>query len=225
MEVLDWRPFAEAMTEGQIRRRGVRDEGVLAILASLPRHRFVPSLGETPSEEELEAAYGDFPLSIGRGQTVSQPYMVARMTELLGAGPGMKVLEVGTGSGYQAAVLARLGCTVVGVERVASLAERAARILADLGLPVEVRCADGRLGWPPGAPYHRILVAAACPRVELPWQEQLAPGGRLVLPLETGRGFQRILVRERTSEGFRDRWGEDCRFVPLREGIEGAAGK
>ena len=213
------------MTEGQIRRRGVRDEGVLAILASLPRHRFVPSLGETPSEEELEAAYGDFPLSIGRGQTVSQPYMVARMTELLGAEPGMKVLEVGTGSGYQAAVLARLGCTVVGVERIASLAERAARILADLGLPVEVRCADGRLGWPPGAPYHRILVAAACPRVELPWQEQLAPGGRLVLPLETGRGFQRILVRERISEGFRDRWGEDCRFVPLREGIEGAAGK
>ena len=122
-------------------------------------------------------------------------------------------------------MLARLGCTVVGVERVASLAERAARTLADLGLPVEVRCADGRLGWPPGAPYHRILVAAACPRVELPWQEQLAPGGRLVLPLETGRGFQRILVRERTSEGFRDRWGEDCRFVPLREGIEGAAGK
>ena len=219
MKTRDWRAWAARMTEEQIRRRGVRDPRVLEALASLPRHRFVPGIGDPPSEEELDRAYGDFPLPLGLGQTLSQPYMVARMTELLEPREGMAVLDVGTGSGYQAAVLAFLGCSVVGVERLAPLADRARVVLGALGLSVEVRWADGRGGCPEGAPYGGILVAAACDRVEPAWEEQLAPQGRLVLPLAAGWGFERLLVRERTLQGFRDRWGEPCRFVPLREGV------
>lgn len=219
MKTRDWRAWAARMTEEQIRRRGVRDPRVLEALASLPRHRFVPGIGDPPSEEELDRAYGDFPLPLGLGQTLSQPYMVARMTELLEPREGMAVLDVGTGLGYQAAVLAFLGCSVVGVERLAPLADRAREVLEALGLSVEVRWADGRRGCPEGAPYGGILVAAACDRVEPAWEEQLAPQGRLVLPLAAGWGFERLLVRERTLQGFRDRWGEPCCFVPLREGV------
>src|SRR5262245_20190698 len=202
------------MVADQLRGRGIHDERVLAAMTAVPRDAFVP-------ERERSSAYADGPLPIGGGQTISQPYIVARMTELLAAGPGDRVLDVGTGSGYQAAVLAELGCLVTSIERDPELALGAMDRLGDLGYAdrVVVTVGDGSLGAPAGAPWDGIVVAAAAPSVPDPLREQLADGRRLVIPVG-GLREQRLLVVERHGDEWLERSDGPCVFVPL----VGAAG-
>src|SRR5690606_22859921 len=165
------------MVERQLAARDIDDRRVLQAMRTVQRHRFVP-------ESLAPQAYLDQPLPIGHDQTISQPYIVALMTQLARPAPGARALEVGTGSGYQAAVLAELGAEVYTVEIVAPLAERAARVLAELGYDrVHVRAGDGYAGWPEHAPFDVIVVTAAPERIPQPLLEQLAPGGRLVIPV------------------------------------------
>lgn len=195
------------MVERQLRGRGIRDERVLTAMGRVPRELFVP-------EELRERAYDDAALPIGSGQTISQPYMVALICELLALRGGERVLDVGTGSGYQAAVLAELAAEVVTIERHAELAERARAALAAAGCErVDVRIGDGTLGVPERAPYAGIAVAAAAPGVPEALYAQLEPGGRLVLPV--GGRFQRLELVVRTPEGPLVRPSVPCRFVPL----------
>jgi protein-L-isoaspartate(D-aspartate) O-methyltransferase len=208
-----WRISASDMVEEQIIGRDIKDARVLSAMSSVPRHLFV-------SDEYAESAYIDRPLPIGERQTISQPYMVAKMTELLAADPGMKVLEIGTGSGYQSAILATVGLRVWSIERIKSLAEKAQERLRRLDFDVTVIYDDGRSGYPPAAPYDRIIVTAASPRVEPSWDRQLLPDGRLVVPLNVTTGGQRLLVRENLKRGFRNTWYDYCRFVPLLMGAE-----
>jgi protein-L-isoaspartate(D-aspartate) O-methyltransferase len=196
------------MVERQLRRRGIRDERVLAAMGRVPRELFVPA-------HERRRAYADSALPIGFGQTISQPYVVAAMCELLGLSGDEHVLDVGTGSGYAAAVLAELADRVVSVERIPELASRARAALAAAGHPeVEVRVGDGSLGAPDRAPFHAIAVAAAVPDVPPALYEQLAEGGRLVLPRGPLDG-QELVVIVRTPEGPAERRSLPCRFVPL----------
>ena len=195
------------MIERQIRSRGVKDALVLEALRSVPRHDFVPA-------GVRDHAYEDRPLPIGHGQTISQPYMVAVMTELLRPQPGHTVLEVGTGSGYQAAVLSTLVARVFTIEIVPELAESARRSLATGGFDnVSVIGGDGFRGLPEFAPFDGILVTAAPHEVPAPLLEQLAMGGRLVLPVGDNR--QRLRVIERTEEGVRSETLFEVRFVPM----------
>jgi protein-L-isoaspartate(D-aspartate) O-methyltransferase len=205
-----------AMVEHQLRGRGIHDEAVLAAMGELPRERFVPP------DEQVDA-YRDEALGIAAGQTISQPYMVARMTELLAPRPGMHVLEVGTGSGYQAAVLATLGCRVVSVERHAELAASAAALLVELGFggQVHVVVGDGSLGWPAEAPYEGIIVTAAAPRFPPSLIAQLVEGGRLVIPVGS-RELQDLVVAIRRGDRLEEHHAGGCIFVPLvgAEGFE-----
>jgi protein-L-isoaspartate(D-aspartate) O-methyltransferase len=181
------------MVREQLRERDITDTRVLAVMERVPRHLFVP-----PSQ--LKYAYNDYPLPIGHDQTISQPYIVALMTQLAQTGPKARALDIGTGSGYQAAVLAELCQQVYSIEIVEPLAKEAKRRLADLGYRnVEVRHGDGYRGWPEHAPFDLIIVAAAPDHVPQPLIEQLAPGGRLVLPV--GRLFQDLLVVEKLADG------------------------
>ncbi|HEY7523488.1 MAG TPA: protein-L-isoaspartate(D-aspartate) O-methyltransferase [Candidatus Limnocylindrales bacterium] len=204
------RSAREAMVATQLRARGVADERVLRVMGEVPREAFVP-------DQRRDLAYADGALPIPAGQTISQPYMVARMTELLATRMGDRVLEIGTGSGYQAAVLAALGCRVVTIERQPELAVAARERLAGLGFApvVEVREGDGSLGDPTGAPWDGIIVTAAAPTVAPGLREQLAVGARLVIPIGP-RDHQDLIVVERRS---RDEWREwsdgPCVFVPL----------
>ena len=209
----EWFTQVRDMVEEQIIGRDVKDARVLDAMRSVPRHLFVP-------EEYLEYAYIDRPLPIGDRQTISQPYMVAKMTELLSVEPGMKVLEIGTGSGYQAAILAAMGLRVWSVERVESLAVAAEKKLNALNFTVKVLHDDGRKGVPDDAPYDRILVTAASSRVEPSWDRQLIQNGRLVAPLNVMTGDQRLLVRENLEPGFRNTWYDYCRFVPILAGVD-----
>jgi len=196
-----------AMVADQIEARGVRDPLVLAAMRRVPRHRLVP-------EDVRPLAYADHPLPIGSGQTISQPYVVALMTEALGLAGGERVLEVGTGSGYQAAVLAEIAGEVRTVEIVPELAQRAARDLAALGYRnVHVREGDGYRGWPERAPFDAIVVTAAPDHVPQPLVDQLAVGGRLVIPV--GDRDQELLVLERTPDGVERRTLTPVRFVPM----------
>jgi protein-L-isoaspartate(D-aspartate) O-methyltransferase len=195
------------MVAEQIEARGISDPLVLAALRKVPREQFVP-----PALRNL--AYGDRPLPIGEGQTISQPYVVALMSELAGLRRGARVLEVGTGSGYQAAVLAEMGCEVYSIEIVESLATSAAERLRRLGYSsVRVRAGDGYRGWPERAPFAAILVTAAPPAVPSPLKEQLAMGGRLVIPV--GPRFGQLLVLTRTPQGFETREVAPVAFVPM----------
>ncbi len=189
-------------------RRGIRDPLVLEAVARVPRDRFVPP-------ELRHLAWEDVPLPIGHGQTISQPFVVASMTEAARVRPGSRVLEVGTGSGYQAAILSAMGAEVHSVEIRPELSERAAKVLAELGLDegVHLHVADGYEGWPEAAPYDAILVAAAPDHVPAPLVEQLGEDGRLVIPV--GRFEQELLVVERTPDGERTRVLYPVRFVPL----------
>jgi protein-L-isoaspartate(D-aspartate) O-methyltransferase len=203
------------MVRDQLRSRGIREAATLAAMGLVPREAFVP-----PSRRA--DAYSDGALAIGGGQTISQPYMVARMTELLGLGERgwpwhetrPTLLDVGTGSGYQAAVLAQLGANVISLERDATLAEQARARLAALGYGVVVAVADGTLGWPPGAPFAGIVVAAAAPDVPAPLVDQLAEDARLVIPVGT-RSSQRLTVVQRLGERLETSLADACVFVPL----------
>lgn len=206
------------MVATQLRARGISDERVLAAMASVPRERFVDEL-------RRRYAYSDEALPIEAGQTISQPYVVARMTELLAPRRGDRVLEIGTGSGYQAAVLAALGCRVVSIERHAELAESARERLATLGLAdaVEVRVGDGSTGDPSGAPWDGIIVTAAAPAIPVSLREQLsADGGRMVIPVG-GRGHQDLLLVVRRGDEWEERSDGAVVFVPLvgEEGFRG----
>lgn len=192
----------------QLMKRGIHDSAVLAAMGKIPRHLFVP-------EEEREASYTDHPLAIGEGQTISQPYIVALMTEELSVRPGLKVLDVGTGSGYQAALLAELGANVFSIERIASLSESASKTLRRLEYnQVILRVGDGSLGWPEEAPYDGIIVTACAPEVPAALLEQLAEGGRLVIPIGSTLA-QTLMVFERSRGEWVKREVCGCIFVPL----------
>lgn len=193
--------------ERQLTKRDITDTRVLDAMRRVPRHEFVP-------EALSELAYADRPLPIGFDATISQPYIVALMAQALALRPTDRVLEVGAGSGYAAAVLAELAASVVAVEIVEPLAELARAQLASYGRRVTVICGDGSLGHPAGAPYDAISVAAASRVVPPPLLEQLAPGGRLVLPI--GRGPEQLVLITRTSEGDVTEVLCPVRFVPLR---------
>ena len=196
------------MVDLQIADRGIRDPRLLAAMAEVPRHLFVPPQYDRD-------AYADAPLPIGNGQTISQPYIVALMTELLHLGPGDRVLEIGAGSGYQAAILARLAATVITIERIGAVAAQARANLAAVGAKnVEVIEGDGTLGYPASAPYNGILVTAATPTIPQPLTEQLADRGRLVAPVG-GRAVQDIVILERHGSRYREERREGVRFVPL----------
>ncbi len=196
------------MVQEQLLTRGIADERVLAAMRRVPRHLFVDEMARP-------AAYEDEPLPIGSGQTISQPYMVARMTELLELESDSRVLEVGTGSGYQAAVLAEIAGEVWTVERHGALAERARRVLARLGhRNVHVETGDGSLGLPHHSPFDAIVVTAASPGVPPSLTDQLAPGGRLVIPVG-GQGTQRLRLIRRDPNGLQETDVLGCRFVPL----------
>jgi protein-L-isoaspartate(D-aspartate) O-methyltransferase len=204
------------MVELQLRRRGILDERVLAAMGRVPRELFVP-------DNLAHLAYEDGALPIGFGQTISQPYIVATICSLLGLSGSERVLDVGSGSGYQAAVLAELAEEVVSIERVPELAASGREALRRAGYEnVEVRVGDGSLGVPERAPFDRIAVAAAAPVVPPALYEQLAEGGRLVLP-RGGRWGQELVLVERTPQGPVERRSVSCRFVPLvgEEGFRG----
>ena len=204
-------PYQElraVMIETQLRRRGIKDESVLRAMALVPRHEFVP----LPSRD---LAYADEPLAIGGGQTISQPYIVAAMTEALQLRGPERILEIGTGCGYQAAVLALLSREVYSVECRPELARSAAERLQRLGyLNVHVHCGDGSQGLKEFAPYDAILVAAAAPCLPKPLLDQLSDGGRMIAPVGSEE-HQELLLVARHGQDFSTQYREGCRFVPL----------
>jgi protein-L-isoaspartate(D-aspartate) O-methyltransferase len=205
----DYAVQRERMVRELIAGRGVKDERVLAALRKVPRHLFV-------KEHMRSRAYGDHALPIGAGQTISQPYVVARMSELLEILPSCSVLEIGTGSGYQTAILALLAKRVYSLERVPELAHQAIQRMRELGLDnVKIQVFDGTVGWSEVAPFDRILVTAGAPKVPEPLLGQLAPGGALLIP-EGQRNAQRLVLYRKSAKGeLRRREGEEVAFVPL----------
>ena len=206
----DPRRLREAMVRDQLMARGIVDPLVLEAMGTVPRHLFLP-------DDALHArAYGDSPLPIGHGQTISQPFVVACMSQWLEARPGMSVLEIGTGSGYQAAVLASMGLDVFTVERVRDLYFHASEVFRHLQLRrIRTKLDDGTLGWPDAGPFDRILVTAGGPEVPSPLVAQLADSGILVMPLGTSRG-QQALVRVVKEDGrTRMEQGPQVAFVDL----------
>jgi protein-L-isoaspartate(D-aspartate) O-methyltransferase len=198
----------EDMIKAQLEARGIKDRAVVEAVRKVPRHRFVPDWLRW-------RAYDDSPLPIGEGQTISQPYIVARMTELIGPKKGMRVLEIGTGSGYQAAVLAECVDEVDTIEVIPALGERAKRTLGELGYRnIRTRVGDGYHGWPERAPFDAIILTAAPPEdVPNPLLDQLKVGGRLVAPV--GRDDQQLVRITRTETGFRREVLAPVRFVPM----------
>ncbi len=199
------------MVDGQIRSRGVEAETVLAAMEAVPRHEFVP-------EEYRRYAYEDTPLPIGLEQTISQPYIVALMTELVSPEAGDRVLEVGTGSGYQAAVIAEIVDRVYTIEIIPTLALSAGRLLDRLEIAnVEVRTGDGYMGWPEHAPFDGILVTAGATQIPQPLVDQLAPGARMIIPVGETQAYQVLKVVEKREDGTVEvRDVIPVRFVPLR---------
>jgi protein-L-isoaspartate(D-aspartate) O-methyltransferase len=195
------------MVREQLERRGIEDQRVLEAMRAVPRHDFVPA--------SLAArAYADEPLPIGDGQTISQPYIVALMTEALQIRPGERVLEIGTGSGYQAAVLAQVGAQVFSVERLPALAAAARRRAVAVGDRVQVHVGDGNDGWPEEAPFDAVLVTAAAREIPRAPLQQLRLMGRMVLPIGGDDGQELVRIW-RTEQGFREDYLGGCRFVKL----------
>jgi len=209
-----WAARRQEMVKEQIVAREVRDEATLRAMRAVPRHRFVPP-------EMVELAYEDHPLPIGLGQSISQPYIVAYMTELVRPRPGMKVLEVGTGSGYQAAVLAEAGCTVFTMEIFGELATSAQERLKRLGYAtVSVRHGDGHDGWPSAAPFDAIVVTAVGDHIPPALIDQLKPGGQMVLPVGSVYGAQHLILVEKGKDGaVRTRSLLPVAFVPMLHGL------
>jgi protein-L-isoaspartate(D-aspartate) O-methyltransferase len=206
-DVRDWQDERTRMVAEQLKGRDIRNERVLDAMLSVPRHLFIP-------EDARGGAYGDFPVPIGYGQTISQPYIVGFMTQSLDVGPGDRVLEIGTGSGYQAAVLSRLAKEVFTIEIIESLANRARATLTDLGYTnVQVRAGNGYLGWPEQAPFDRIIVTAAPEEVPPALVQQLKVGGLMAIPV--GVGDQELRVLRRTSTGTETIATLPVRFVPM----------
>jgi protein-L-isoaspartate(D-aspartate) O-methyltransferase len=203
----DYELLRRDMVSQQIAARGIEDTLVLNAMLEVERHRFVPKTYEP-------LAYADRPLPIGRDQTISQPYIVALMTSLLELGSGDMVLEIGTGSGYQAAILAEIGAKVYTIEILEPLSETAKRKLDELGYTnVEVKCGDGYKGWPEYAPFDGIIVTCAPPEIPAPLLEQLKIGGRMVIPV--GESYQELLLIIRTEDGFERTQIIPVRFVPM----------
>lgn len=203
-----YRIARERMVENQIKARGITDERVLQVMRKVPRHLFIdPAL--------RDQAYGDYPLPIGEGQTISQPYIVALMTEALELKGHERVLEIGTGSGYQTAILAELALWVYTIERYAFLQERAKKILFELGYRnISFKIGDGTLGWQEASPFDAIIVTAGAPQIPPPLIEQLAEGGRIVIPV--GDEFSQILVKGVKRGGvLHTKNLEPVRFVKL----------
>lgn len=200
----------ERMVRQQIEARGIRDEEVLAAMRRVPRHRFVP-------ERFVDQAYADHPLPIGHGQTISQPYIVAMMTEALQVEPGDRILEIGTGSGYQAAVLAEVGAEVYTIEIIPELAEQAEQQLHAAGYhDVQVRHADGYFGWEEHAPFDGIMVTAAPDHLPQPLANQLEPGGHLVIPIGPPGSYQTLWLFTKQEDGELDANSLGAvRFVPF----------
>jgi protein-L-isoaspartate(D-aspartate) O-methyltransferase len=202
-----WTSKAEKMVESQIVSRGVRDADVIRVMKQTPRHEYVP-------ENLKDQAYRDHPLPIGSGQTISQPYIVALMTEYLELSGTERVLEIGTGSGYQAAILAQLADTCYSIEVVRELAEESGLKLKEQGHEnVVVKWGDGYQGWPEHAPFDRIIITAAPETVPEKLVEQLAVNGRMVLPV--GRHFQELILITKTQKGIRRKTIIPVRFVPM----------
>jgi len=203
-------PFAEErekMVRDQIETRGVRNHAVLQAMRKVPRHLFIP-------ENYRAHAYADMPLPIGEAKTISQPYIVAYMTEALKLRPSDRVLEIGTGSGYQAAILAELAKEVYSIEILPELAQRAQELLNLLGYSnVYIKIGDGYLGWPEKAPFDAIILTAAPPAIPPPLFDQLAEGGRLIAPV--GTDFQQLILLKKTKEGFQRQNLLPVRFVPM----------
>nr|MBA3270665.1 protein-L-isoaspartate(D-aspartate) O-methyltransferase [Acidobacteriota bacterium] len=198
------------MVDTQLRRRGIDDPRVLDAMSRVPRHRFV-------RHRDTEFAYGDYPVDIGLGQTISQPYIVAFMTQALALPPTARVLEIGTGSAYQTAILAEVAALVFSIEIVPEHAAGATLVLDQLHYTnVHVRSGDGYGGWPEAAPFDAVIVTAAPDHVPQPLVDQLKVGGRLVVPV--GRGDQDLLVLTRTNDGFKEEQRLPVRFVPLTRG-------
>jgi protein-L-isoaspartate(D-aspartate) O-methyltransferase len=202
-----WKGRADRMVDNQIVSRGVSDPDVIRVMKNTPRHRFIPA-------HLRDHAYNDHPLPIGSGQTISQPYIVALMTEYLQLTGSEKVLEIGTGSGYQAAVIAQLADTCYSIEVVKDLAREAADKLDVMGYDnVVVRWGDGYKGWPQHAPFDRIIITAAPPKIPEELVEQLAVGGRMVLPV--GEHFQELILITKTKKGIHRKDIIPVRFVPM----------
>jgi protein-L-isoaspartate(D-aspartate) O-methyltransferase len=205
---MDYAILRKRMVEEQLIPRGIKDQRVLESFRKVERHKFIP-------EDLRTSAYGDFPVPIGEGQTISQPYMVALMTECLNLTGQEKVLEIGTGSGYQAAILAELAKEVYSIERFETLAKRAQDTFNILGYTnIKIKVGDGTLGWQEAAPFDRIIITAASPRIPLPLTEQLKEDGRLILPL--GESFSQILtIVEKKKGNLESIEVCGCVFVPL----------
>jgi protein-L-isoaspartate(D-aspartate) O-methyltransferase len=208
-QMSQYRLQRERMVERLRTHYRIRDERVLAAMSGVPRHLFVP--------DALQGnAYGDHALPISANQTISQPYIVARMTELLEADADSKVLEIGAGSGYQTAVLARVAGSVFAIERIGELAREAQKRIRELGIyNATVKCFDGTLGWDAHAPYDAILAAAGGPGVPEPLRAQLKVGGRLVMPVGQSKEAQRLVRVVRTAKGYDEEDHGACAFVPL----------
>lgn len=206
--MMDYRENRERMVQEQLILRGISDPRVLAAMRKVPRHLFVGKAME-------HKAYSDNPLPIGEGQTISQPYMVAIMSQSLGIQGGEKVLEIGTGSGYQAAVLAEMGANVFTIERVESLFVRARRLLDDLKLhSVAIKCGDGTIGWAEHAPFDRIIVTAGAPDLPKAYWDQLAEGGRIAIPMGDRQIQSLVLMEKIEGKPVRSEVC-GCTFVPL----------
>lgn len=205
---MDYETLRKRMVEEQLIPRGIKDPRVLNVFYKIERHKFIP-------ENLRNTAYADFPLPIGEGQTISQPYIVALMTECLDLTGKEKVLEIGTGSGYQTAILAELAGEVYSIERFESLAKRAQTILGNLGYKnIKIKVGDGTMGWEEARPFDRIIITAASPKVPLPLIDQLTDNGKLILPL--GESFSQVLTLVEKKDGKLksiDVCG--CVFVPL----------
>ena len=196
------------MVDEQLISRGIDDKSILEAFSNVPRHLFIP-------EGSRDYAYQDHPLPIGWNQTISQPYIVALMTQFLGPKKDEKILEIGTGSGYQAAILAYLGCDVFSVERIPELAEKAKEVLALLNFDVKINISDGSLGWPAYAPFDKIIVTAAAKVIPKPLVEQLKIKGRLVIPVGMPLHQELTVVDKLSKDEISKTYAGGCVFVPL----------